>query len=364
MLTMRQAVCVLAMFLFGSAAITGMSSEVAQDVWISLLLAPVLAIPFLMVHGRLRSLYPGKDLFQLGHAMLGKIPGKVVAALMTWYSLHLCALVLRNYSEFVEISVMPETPQLPIALIMLLVVVYLLKSGIETMGKSSICMLPIVLFIILLTIVLSLNRMDFTRIMPILSHGIGPIVKSSYPMVSFPYLETVVFLCAIPGISKPYSPYKLYIYAVLIATASLLSISLRNLFLLGPQLVDSGYFPSYIAVKVIYLGDIISRIEGSIAMNFVLGGVLKTSVCLLAAAKGTAYLFGLRNYKQVLMPLGLLAVGLSSILYKNSIEMYGFIKIYMYYAFPFQVIIPLLIWIVAEFKARKNRPEKPSETST
>jgi spore germination protein KB len=30
-------------------------------------------------------------------------------------------------------------------------------------------------------------------------------------------------------------------------------------------------------------------------------------------------------------------------------------KVYRYYAFPFQVILPVMIWIFAEIKARKQK---------
>jgi spore germination protein KB len=29
-------------------------------------------------------------------------------------------------------------------------------------------------------------------------------------------------------------------------------------------------------------------------------------------------------------------------------------KVYSYYAFPFQVILPIIIWILAEIKVKKN----------
>jgi spore germination protein KB len=46
---------------------------------------------------------------------------------------------------------------------------------------------------------------------------------------------------------------------------------------------------------------------------------------------------------------------LSVILYINVMEMFDFIKIYPVYAVPFQIIIPVTIWIAAERKVRKDR---------
>lgn len=362
MLTSRQTVCLLSMFLFGSAAIIGSGTEVAQDSWIALLMAAAFSAPFFLLLGRLGRLFPDKGFFELVETLLGKIAGKVVIALMTWYCLHLCALVLRDFSEFVGVCVMPETPHMPIMLIVMMAVIYLVKSGVETMGKWSIFMLPVILTVLTMTVLLSMNTMDPSRLLPVMSHDIGAIAKSSYMFVAFPYLETVVFLCAFQGARDSRYPYKPYILAFLLATAALVIIDLRNTMLLGSQVLDVVYFPSYVAVKVIRLGDIISRIEGSIAMNYVIGGVAKISVCLLGAAKGVERLLGLRGHKQFVLPLGLLAAALCGALYHSNVELYAFLEVYQIYAIPFQIFIPLLIWILAEIRARKDRAQRTAES--
>jgi spore germination protein KB len=358
-LTTRQAVCLLAMFLFGSTAIMGMGTTVDQDSWITLLIASAATIPMFLLFARLNRLYPEKDMFCLIESIFGKVAGKIIIGLLTWYSLHLCSLIMRNFSEFVEITVMPETPQLPIMLIMMAVVAYLARSGIETMGKWASIMLPVVSVVVLLTILFSLNRIEISRIMPIMGHSVAEIGEAAYHFLTFPFLESVVFACALSGLSQPAKPYKSYLLALLIGTLSLLGVVLRNTMVLGPQVVNAEYFPSYIAVKVINMGSLISRIEGSISMNLIIGGLAKSSVCLLAAAKGVNHLFGMKGIKRIILPLALFAVALGSTLFKSSMEMFDFIKDYGAYAIPFQIIIPLLIWIGAEIKssrgARKGR---------
>lgn len=352
---MRQASCIIVLFIFGSSVIMGVSSEAAQDSWISLLLAPVLAMPAILVYARIMKLFPEKDFFEIAEILLGKFKGKIVIILMTWYAIHLCALVLRNFSEFIQIVTMPETPQLPIMIAMILVVVYMAKSGIETMGKWSVFMLPIVILVVILTILLSINKMDVTNIMPVFEHDFGTILSGSYKLHTFPYAETVLFLCIACSISKKNSPYKLYAYPILIGTVTLLCVILRNNFILGPAMVGAQYFPSYTAVRIIDVGEFFSRVEGSIAMNFILAGIVKITVCLMAASKGIARLFGLQNYREVVLPVSLLAVALCAIVYKNVMEMFDFLDIYQYYAIPFQIIIPMMIWIVGEVKLRRER---------
>ncbi len=354
-ITIRQAVCILVLFIFGSSVILGVSSEAAQDSWISLLLAAVFTTPVVLVYARLVKLHPGKDLFEIIETTLGKVIGKIIVVLMTWYAIHLGALVLRDFSEFIQIMSLPETPQLPIMIAVILVAAYMVKSGIETMGKWAILALSVIVFVVVLTVVLSLNKVDWTNIMPVMEHSIGTIAIGSFQIFTFPFAETVVFLSAANAIKKNDSPYKVYSQAILYGTIILLFVILRNILLLGPAVIDIKYFPSYTAVRIIEVGEFLSRIEGSIAMNFILAGMIKIAVCLLAASKGTSRLFGLEDYRPIVFPVCLLTTALCAILYKNVMEMFDFLKVYQYYALPFQVVIPLTVWIVAEIKMCAKR---------
>jgi spore germination protein KB len=129
---------------------------------------------------------------------------------------------------------------------------------------------------------------------------------------------------------------------------------LRNIALLGP-LAQIQYFPSYIAARIIDVGDVLTRIEGTISMNFIISGLTKISLCLLVAAKGIAHLLGVSNYRRILIPVSVLALAISVTLYTSAMEMFAFINVYPYYAMPFQVFIPILVWLLAEIKIKRQK---------
>lgn len=359
-----QAVCVLILFLFGSNALFNIDAHTAQDSWISLLFALIYALPVLMIYARLMKLFPEKDLFEIIKLLFGKVTGKVLVALMTWYALHLAALVLRNFSEFIRISVMFQTPQIVIMIIMMLLVVYMTKSGIETMGRWSIFMMPFILTISLLTVILSINKIDIGNIYPIMEHGLGTIAAHAFEFFSFPYAETVVFLCLAGCYKRKESPYKLYVYSALTGTAILLLVMLRNILLLGIPMGIADYFPSFTAVSILDIGGFLAHIEGSTATNLILAGIIKITVCLAAATKGMASLFGIQNYKNIVFPLAVLTIALGFVIYRSTLEMINFLDLYPYYAIPFQLAIPILVWVVGEIKVRKMRKKETKEISS
>ncbi len=119
-----------------------------------------------------------------------------------------------------------------------------------------------------------------------MAHDFKTIAKGSYQLLTFPFAETVLFLGIATHVKKKVSLYKVYLCAVAIGGVILLVVLLRNILLLGSAMVGTVYFPSYVAVRVVSISDFFARVEGSIAMNFILAGVVKLTVCLVAAAKG------------------------------------------------------------------------------
>lgn len=355
LISMRQAFCIIALFICGSSVVMGGNSEAGQDSWISLLLAFLGVVPMLLFYARIIRLYPDKNLFEIFEALFGKIFSKFFIAMMSWYALHLCALVVVNFSQFIEIMDLPETPQLPLMIVMLAVTAFLAASGIETLGKWSIIVLPLVCVIVALTIIMSLKQMDFSNILPVMENDFSKIASGSLKLFSFPFAESVLFLGLAGSIKKQTNPYKLFVYAAAFAALLLLVILLRNIELLGPAIMKIEYFPSYIAARIINVGEFLTRIEGGISTNFIILGITKITVCLLVAAKGTAHLFGIPNYRRILIPVALLALSLSAVLFSSAMEMFAFLDTYQYYALLFQVVIPIIVWLFAEIKIKRQK---------
>jgi spore germination protein KB len=358
----RQAICIITVYICGSSVVLGGFTDAEQDSWLSLLLAQIIVMPVLIIYARIMKLYPEKNIYEIINILFGRVIGKAITILFTWYAIHLAALVLRNFSEFIEIVAMPETPQLPLMISMILVTVYLARNGIQILGKWSVIVLPIIVLIMFLTIALLLGAMDFSNILPIMNHSTKVIFSGAYQIFTFPFAETVLFLAVADSVNKKDNPYKIYSCGVAFGALILLFVLFRNIEAIGPVLMKSEYFPSYIAARIINVSDFLVRIEGSISINFIFGGITKITLCLLAASKGLASLFNIQDYKKVLLPVSLSALALCSILYTSTIEMINFLKIYSIYVIPFQIIIPVLVWIGAEIRTRieKNSIQNPS----
>ncbi|MDF2989052.1 MAG: spore gernimation protein, partial [Eubacterium sp.] len=347
----KEAICIIITFILGSSLILGIGGDSKNDAWIAGLLSLILFLPMLLIYSRLLSLFPDKDLFDILNIVFGKVIGKITAVIYIWYAFHLGALVLRNFGEFINTVAMPETPLMVPLICLQIVCVTGVCLGLEVVGRITTYFLPLILFILLLVQLLAIPQLHFNYLKPILGNGIGPVLKGAFSTFSFPFAETVLFLGVFSSLKTKKSPIKIYLLGTLISAFVIINITIRNIAVLG-NMLGSFYFPSYEAVSRINIGDFIQRIEVTVSIVFIFGAFIKAAICLMVACKGIGKVLNLKDYRSVTIQTGLLMAYFSYIVYDNIMDMkYWAFMVYEYYAFPMQVIIPLIVWILAEIKS-------------
>ncbi len=362
-ITFQQHIFLILLFMLGSSLVVGISSKAAQDSWLSLILAALLSMPIILIYARILKLFPETDIFEIINQVFSKIIAKIVIVLLTWYSIHLCALVLRNYTVYVNVIDMPQTPTIVIMVFLLTAPIYLAKSKFKTLGEWSIITSCVLLFLITVTIIFAVKEMDLNNLLPIFANGPKDILIGAGQLITFPFAESVVILSLGCSIKKGESTYKIYTFGIIASAFVMLLVILRNILTLGAPMISSSYFPSFNMARTVHIGDFLSRIEGSISINLVLAGITKISVCLICAAKGISSLFQIKNFEHMVLPIGLFVMALATILYKNVIEMFTFLNYYSIYAIPFQFFIPVIIWIASERYVKKKKPINESQNA-
>ena len=356
-ITDKEALCVLFVFYIGSSLILGGGGAAKNDAWLSVMFGIFLSIPMVLVYARLLVLYPEKGLFDITELIFGKAIGKIISIFYIWYSFHLGSLVLRNFGEFINTATMPETPLFVPLVCLGLVCIFAVRSGIEVIGRISTYLVPFTLFIYIIVQLLSIPHLEINNIKPILGNGLLPILKGGCSTFSFPYAESIVMTGAMFTLKSKKSYYKVFLMGTLFAGLLLIGSTVRNIFILG-GLLPKVYFPSHVAVSRITVGDFLQRIEISVAVVFIFGVFIKSSICLLVSSLGLAKLFKLQDYRSIVIQMGLLMIYFSYTIYDSIFEMRTWaFEVYAYYAFPFQVIIPLLMLITAEIKAKVAKKE-------
>ncbi len=360
--TDKEAIFLFIAFVIGSTLIIGVGGSAKNDAWMSAILGFVMALPMLFIYARLQSLYHGKDLFDILKRTLGGVLGRVISVVYILYAFHLGALVLRNFGEFTNTVALPETPMFVPTFALGLICIIAARLGIEVMGRVTTYFMPVIFVILIAVQLMAIPQFHPNYLKPVFCCGLDTLLKSGFSAFAFPYAETVIFLGAFGTLASRKSPKKIYLLGVAIPAIIILFITLRNIMVLGSML-DTFYFPSYEAVSRITIGTYVERIEVTVSIVFIFGAFIKSSICLMVACKGVEKVFNLQNYRSVVIEVGLLMIYLAYIIYDDIMMMqYWAFKVYNYYAFPMQVILPVIVWIVAEVKCRRRtRQEKKAQ---
>jgi spore germination protein KB len=357
-ITDKEAICILILFLTGSSLVIGIGGDAKNDAWLAGIAGILMSLPIIAVYARTLSIFPGKDIFEILEILMGKIAGKAVALIYIWYSFHLGAMVLRNFGEFINTVTMPETPILVPMLMLGLICIISVRQGVEVMGRSATYFLPVILTVIGAAVILGLGDWNLDYLKPIMHHTFGNVMKGAFSAFSFPFTESVLFTGIFYTLKTKQSPYKVYFFGTLLAGTVIIILTVRNIAVLG-NMLGMYYFPSYIAVGRTSIGDFLQRFEGTVAIVMLVGVFIKASICLLVASKGLTRMFNLSDYKSIVIQLGLLMIFFSSTVYSNIMDMrYWAFKVYQYYTFPMEVLLPLVIWIFAEVRHRKMQSDK------
>lgn len=352
----KQAICILVLFLLATTFVLAPGAEAKQDVWIAFLIAMTMALPIYFIYGRILYLFPNNDLYMIITQLFGGVFGRVINIFYIWYSIHIGALVIRNFAEFIQITSLNNTPQIVTMITIGITCIVFCKNSIEVIGRWASFILPFVLIILLINMFFSIPKMNVNHLRPVLFEGMKPVISGAHTVLAFPFAEAVLFIAVFDTLKEKKYVYKVFYIGLLLSGLMLMVTNLRNVLTLGANLVELLYFPSFMAVRMISIGELIERAEITLAVIFILGGLIKVSICIIVASKGIASFFTLSNHKSIIVPVLLAMMSLASLLYTDAMHMFRWdINIYKYYTIPFQLILPLLIYGVAEIRVRRNK---------
>ncbi|MCT4595254.1 MAG: endospore germination permease [Anaeromicrobium sp.] len=355
----RQGVLLVVMFVIGSTSILGIGGEAGRDSWLATILGTIISFPALMIYAKILATFPKEDLFSILEVVFGKFLGKCISILYTWFAFHLGVLVLRNFGEFASTVSLLKTPMMATIIILNLLCIWAVISGIEILGRWVQVTFIMLIVLIIVTIFFLIPDMDINRIQPILSDGIKPVLKGAFSVFTFPFAETIIFCLVFSSLKDSKSSYRVYTWGLVIGGFMVISTAFTGILVLGENNYKELFFPYYSAVSRINIGNFIQRSEIVVSIAFLVGGFIKISICFLGACKGVERICGLKDYRTIVVPVGLLMINLSNIIYDNVREMVQWaFKVWPYYAVVFQVILPTIVLFSIQVRKKKFKGEK------
>ncbi len=348
-----QLIVLLIGFIFG--IIINPAAAAKQDAWLAILITFIAGMIIVLLYVYISLWNPEKTLIEILKEYFGKYIGGFIGLFYVGYFIHLAAIVIRNYGDFINIAIFPETPVTFIIISISIITAYVVRKGLEVMGRGAEIFVPLVIVEVVFVTVLLFASLDVTNWKLFLERGIEPIFKTVQTLISFPIGEIVIFLMIFPAINKEKELLKSTIIAVSVAGAIFLTVTLRDLLVLGADMFYRATFPTATALRLV--PEI--NLDPFYLVGVVIGGSIKVTICIYAAVMALAQIFNIDNYKPFVYPTVALTIALSIWLYDSLFELIQWsLNNYFYYAFPFQFIIPIILLIISIIKRRKKKRAK------
>lgn len=357
-ITSHQLGALIALFTCGDSIIiiSSRASIVAkQDAWISSIVATISGLFFIWMYSYLGSKYPDKTFVEMIKIIFGKWIGGFVAANFVFLCFVSAPQVAWYVSSFITSQYMTETPPYAIDLVFIVVCMIALLYGLETIARSSEIFFHIVFILFILAMLLVTPKVKIDNIFPVLENGITPVIKASIGLSTFTTWPSIILLMIFPKNITNINKAKKSLYTGYLLGSLLIFLSiLMSILVLGSDITANSSYSAYLLAKEISIGTFFNRLEPLVAAVWIIALFVKTLMYFYAGIIGLSQLLGLKDYRKIVLPLGLIVLVMCEVVYPNVIYEDDWDNtIWVHWIITFAVILPMVLIIVSFFKKRK-----------
>lgn len=329
-----------------------------QDMWISLSLVAVYCISFSIILTKLAKMYEKKNLIQISESVLGLILGKFIGFIFLGFFIHINAVLIREFSDFLNGSLYYETPTWFFSLFILIPCIYILYTGIESIARIGQFVIGVFCISLLFILFFSFFDTDMSKLTPIIANSPMSIFEGSLRLIVWvgEFIIILMFACFI---EKKEKLTRSVIFSIIIMALLIIPISMCLVAVFGST-TEFLTYPFLSLTQYVSIGRNI-RIDTFILIMWVSALFFKFSIFFYCSVQSAASLYKVKM-KNFIIPIGIFTLVLSETIWDSGIILKE--KILTQYSIVYTIIqigLPIMLFIVAKLKKRffkKNKERK------
>ncbi|MCM3630600.1 endospore germination permease [Paenibacillus glycanilyticus] len=346
--------------------ITAVSSK--QDAWLSMLLAFIGGLITGGLFAAIANKLQRVSLYEAIRQRLGVWFGGFFFLLFLFASFMCCLTLLSEMIQFMTTQLMPETPVTAIIIFFAAVIIIAYRYGIESYARMGELLFPVFMGLFVMLVVFLLPQVDWPNVQPIMAKGFFSIISGAYPAYCTGFVEMAVLLMLVPYVTGKGKLTKPILTGFTVGGMVLFLVVLLSVLVLGPSLMETKYYPTFVLAQKIMIGHFFERIEAVMAFLWVITVFYKTLLHFFTITTGLAQVFQLKESKMLTIPLGMIllvgtVVGTPNIVVYNVIliEYYPWFDITFFLALPIVFLILLLAIKKKQQKTQQPPQQQPQQ---
>ncbi len=327
-----------------------------HDTWLVVIFGGLLTFLFSFIYLALARRFPGKTLIQINEIVYGPIAGRMISLLYVFFFLTICAIGTRNVGDFVTGYMMPETPMIVVIIMLLLVSGWAAREGARCLTGISMTIVVIMAISFLFGAFLLFPNMNVENFLPILQKNWTTYLKGTHVVTVIPFCEIMVFMMVIPFAVDQQKVKKTFLWGIVIGVSLVLLIIVRDTSVLG-ILVNYVSLPAYESLRMINIGDVLTRIEVLYAFGLVLLFFFHVALFLYASSTAIAQICHLRSHKALVNPLAVIVMVYAMRCFDSNVQRLNWtISVEPFYNSLMEIVLPLLTLVIAAIRFRQPNP--------
>ncbi len=328
-----------------------------QDAWMSNIIALVGGLFSAWCWVSLSSRFPGKTLFQVFLIIFGRYFGLIMAAYYIWGWFNFACDTLREITGLLVAGFMPRTPIVAFIIIFALLSTYIAYNKLENLGRVSLMFFPVILGVIVILFILSTGEMNLANLTPVFENGFIPVFKGSLTLM-FWFSQVIGISVLLPFLDKSRGVLWTCSKSIIISFFIFELIAFGIIAILGPSLSSRTLAPILYGARMIHLAGFLERTEILIMVVWIASSTIKIALYQWIVSLGAAQLIGMKDYRSLVIPFGILLICFSFLLHPDMTHLYNFMG-YVWsgpYGLGYLFIGPFifLLWAMITGKGAKS----------
>lgn len=331
-----------------------MAREVGSDIWISTIIATLFSVIIVWLTVMVIRRYPSGDIMDQSKVLLGTWFSKFISLILFIFFLGSYGAIMITYVYHLMDYFLPETPVYLFIIIALIVGCYGAYFGIEVIGRMALIGVFSVLALNILLMLGSISKFDIRELLPTFQFGVTDTVWASRHHVADWAMVTMTVAVILPYVRSQMEWGRSNIAALLFGGTFVVMWPILEVGVLSPE-VTAQYIVSCMQMaRSAQIGQFIHRYEMIMIAFFAISILTQIMMCFLCAATTASKLFGLKDYRPMILPAALLLSCYGFwIVYDHQKAMEFLETTWVTVSLPIAIVVPLLLLILGSFMKKK-----------
>jgi len=324
-----------------------------KDAWLSATLSSIIALFITVMIVFLSKRHPDLSFVEMCMELLGTWGGRLVSFIYLWFFLHIAYLSVRQFSEVIHMTMMPETPVSFLNIVMTIAIIFTVTRGLKAIAQTSSLTVPISIALILFTLILFIKDIRMEALLPVMEKGIKPVLFGSL-VPAILYGESLLILVFFPYVKDKHNMLSLSIIASIFSSILFIFVTIIVISVFGANEAKKITFPLFSLTKIMSISNI--RYEALMIYVWTVLLFVKATIYFYASVISIGQWLSLKSYKGLIIPVGVFILIFSFEAFESTRDIINFFsqKYYILLAYTIEILVPLLLIFISILRKRKT----------